>query len=154
MATFTETFTVQFNMGGPIYNRGGAARTLSPIQQICAEIRQLRIEAIRVIYEAEQRVRREEESRQYNIRRQIRERYQEGADRKKQKRKAHYFLHRATESLLCDDDSIIDCISLEPFKKGERLAKIRACGHTFAQAGLKQWIGINPSCPICRCTLT
>ena len=79
----------------------------------------------------------------------IREREQK-IDRKKQKRKAHYFLHKTTECLLCDDDSTIDCISLEPLKKGTRLAKIRACGHTFAQEGLKEWIGINPSCPVCR----
>jgi hypothetical protein len=83
----------------------------------------------------------------------IRERKQK-IDRKKQLKKAHYFLHKAVECILCEDDSTIDYISLEPLKKGERIAKIRACGHTFAQDGIKEWIGINPSCPVCRCTLT
>ena len=154
MTTFGGTFHFMNGVGVSVAEWYRTQTPKQLMQLVLQEIRQMRIDADRKIYREEMNIRMAEESRQYAICEQIRKLYKEGADRKKQKRKAHYFLHRATECVLCDDDSAIDYISLETLKKGTRLAKIRACGHTFAQVGLKEWIGINPSCPVCRCSLT
>jgi hypothetical protein len=42
-------------------------------------------------------------------------------------------------------------ISLEEFVEGERLSKIKICGHTFKQNGMVRWFMSNhTSCPVCR----
>jgi hypothetical protein len=41
-------------------------------------------------------------------------------------------------------------ITLESFIEGERICKIKHCGHIFKDDALKRWFTRNPYCPSCR----
>jgi hypothetical protein len=44
-------------------------------------------------------------------------------------------------------------ISWEEFQVGERIIKIRHCGHIFKTSGLINWLRSNSQCPVCRYNL-
>lgn len=136
-------FTIQFRARA-------TPPVLTPMQQVCREIRQMREAQDAVIERRRIDAARAVVNARYEEMARVRREYEEGANKKKQKRRANYFLYKMTESVLCEDDSFIDCISLEPLKRGDKITKMRSCGHTFAQEGLKIWLNNNQSCPICR----
>jgi len=41
-------------------------------------------------------------------------------------------------------------ISMEVFHNGDRLLRIRHCGHIFLEENLRQWFQTRPTCPVCR----
>ncbi|KAL8539360.1 hypothetical protein ACS0TY_001112 [Phlomoides rotata] len=43
-------------------------------------------------------------------------------------------------------------ICLEEYIHGETLAAITACNHRFHAACIKEWLGRNDNCPLCRTT--
>ena len=41
-------------------------------------------------------------------------------------------------------------IDREPIRRGDRVARIRHCGHIFRRASILTWFEHNPRCPLCR----
>jgi len=59
----------------------------------------------------------------------------------------------ATESALFSDIStnyLMCPISRDNFESGERILRIRQCGHVFRATTLRQWFRTSSECPVCR----
>ena len=69
--------------------------------------------------------------------------------------------HVFAESLSGDDDSNSDTdenpnicpITRSPFRNGDILLEICACGHKFSQAALMNWLRTHNTCPVCRVSI-
>ena len=69
--------------------------------------------------------------------------------------------HVFAESLSGDDDSNSDAdenpnicpITRSPFRNGDILLEICACGHKFSQAALMNWLRTHNTCPVCRVSI-
>lgn len=63
-------------------------------------------------------------------------------------------IDNAVEQLLyTEDETLINTrcpITMEDFTVGERLLRIRHCGHTFREDSINNWFTTNVRCPVCR----
>lgn len=63
-------------------------------------------------------------------------------------------IEAATETLEFNENDILmnnQCpISLEEFRTGDRIRRIRYCGHCFSETSFNTWFNSNVRCPICR----
>ena len=63
-------------------------------------------------------------------------------------------IHRATEDLTYNTNLELDqehCpISLDEFREGDQILRIRHCGHVFGSLSLHSWFNSNVRCPVCR----
>lgn len=63
-------------------------------------------------------------------------------------------IEAATETLeFNENDTLMNnqCpISLEEFRTGDRIRRIRYCGHCFSETSFNTWFNSNVRCPICR----
>ena len=59
-------------------------------------------------------------------------------------------LYSALEDISYNGTGATCPITLEPFETGERICRIRDCGHIFKRTALYDWFSRNVRCPICR----
>lgn len=63
-------------------------------------------------------------------------------------------IEAASETLEYNENDILmnnQCpISLEDFRTGDRIRRIRYCGHCFSETSFNTWFNSNVRCPICR----
>lgn len=63
-------------------------------------------------------------------------------------------IEAASETLEYNENEILmnnQCpISLEDFRNGDRIRRIRYCGHCFSETSFNTWFNSNVRCPICR----
>ena len=63
-------------------------------------------------------------------------------------------IDNAVEQLIyTEDENLINTrcpITMDDFTVGERLLRIRHCGHTFREDSINNWFTTNVRCPVCR----